>query len=221
MGTQTCRIIPHGTIKMTSLHLQEALREPGANAAPASNPEAELKLTTDATPSAIATTCVDASNHQIGADDSFWVYKPKARSASTVRDAAAAPVASAATKPRQSGLSLREAAALAGASKSTILRAIQSGRLAAPKLDTGGYAIDPAALLSAFPPKTRDGAIESSGKSGSPTAKAPASQHSAGTAVKPDVLAARMAALEVEIKSLKALLGEVNPPRTWWRRLAG
>jgi excisionase family DNA binding protein len=49
--------------------------------------------------------------------------------------------------------SLREAAQEAGTSKSTILRAIQSGRLSAARTDDGGYAIDPSELSRVYPPK--------------------------------------------------------------------
>jgi excisionase family DNA binding protein len=52
-----------------------------------------------------------------------------------------------------SGLSLREAAQQAGTSKSTILRAIQGGRLSAPRTDDGGYDIDPAELFRVYPPR--------------------------------------------------------------------
>jgi excisionase family DNA binding protein len=138
-----------------------------------------------------------------------------------VRDPGPAAIAPAVSKTGQSGLSLREAAAMAGASKSTILRAIQSGRLAAPKTGDGSYAIERAALLAVFPSKSGDGAVEPSGKAGSRAVKTAASRHGAETTPGPDVLAARMAALEVEIKNLKALLGDVNPPRTWWRKIAG
>ena len=51
------------------------------------------------------------------------------------------------------GLSLREAAQQAGTSKSTILRAIQSGRLSATRTDDGGYSIDPAELCRVYPPR--------------------------------------------------------------------
>jgi excisionase family DNA binding protein len=49
--------------------------------------------------------------------------------------------------------SLRQAAQQAGTSKSTILRAIQSGRLSATRTDDGGYSIDPAELFRVYPPK--------------------------------------------------------------------
>ena len=46
---------------------------------------------------------------------------------------------------------LRSAARAAGVTKSAIYRAIKSGRLAACKLNGGGYAIYPAELLRVFP----------------------------------------------------------------------
>jgi hypothetical protein len=48
---------------------------------------------------------------------------------------------------------LRQAAREAGTSKSTILRAIQSGRLSATRTDDGGYSIDPAELFRVYPRK--------------------------------------------------------------------
>src|SRR3954451_6871862 len=47
--------------------------------------------------------------------------------------------------------SLSEAAKLTGQSKSTIWRAIKSGRLSASRTDTGDYQIDPAELHRVFP----------------------------------------------------------------------
>ena len=54
--------------------------------------------------------------------------------------------------------SLREAAQQAGTSKSTILRAIQGGRMSAARNDDGGYAIDPAELFRVYAPKPSNGA---------------------------------------------------------------
>lgn len=51
------------------------------------------------------------------------------------------------------GLSLRQAATQAGTSKSTILRAVQSGRLSASRTDDRGYSINPAELFRVYPPK--------------------------------------------------------------------
>jgi excisionase family DNA binding protein len=48
-------------------------------------------------------------------------------------------------------LSLSEAAKVAGQSKSTIWRAVNSGRLSATRTYTGDYRIDPAELHRVFP----------------------------------------------------------------------
>jgi len=48
-------------------------------------------------------------------------------------------------------LSLRQAAQQAGVSKSTILRAIQKGRLSSTRQDDGGHSIDPSELARVYP----------------------------------------------------------------------
>lgn len=48
-------------------------------------------------------------------------------------------------------LTLRQAAELTGKSKSTLTRAIKSGRLSASRDEEGMYAIDPAELARAYP----------------------------------------------------------------------
>ncbi len=48
-------------------------------------------------------------------------------------------------------LTLNQAAKTCGRSKSTLLEAIRSGRMSAPKDDRGRYVIDPAELHRAFP----------------------------------------------------------------------
>ena len=51
-------------------------------------------------------------------------------------------------------LTLRQAAAEVGRSKSTLLRSIQSGRLSAERQEDGGYLIDPAELFRVYEPRT-------------------------------------------------------------------
>jgi excisionase family DNA binding protein len=53
---------------------------------------------------------------------------------------------------------LREAALQVGVDKSTIHRAIQSGRLSAARTESGGYSIDAAELFRVYPPKPVDSA---------------------------------------------------------------
>lgn len=50
------------------------------------------------------------------------------------------------------GYGLAEAAKAVGVNKSTLFRAIKSGRLSATRRDDGAYDIDPAELHRAFPP---------------------------------------------------------------------
>jgi excisionase family DNA binding protein len=52
-----------------------------------------------------------------------------------------------------SGLSLREAAQQASVSKSTILRAVRTGRLSAARTDDGGYSIEPSELFRVYEPR--------------------------------------------------------------------
>lgn len=56
-----------------------------------------------------------------------------------------------------SGLSLREAAQQVNVAKSTILRAVRSGRMSATRTDDGGYSIDPAELFRVYEPKPCNG----------------------------------------------------------------
>ena len=96
------------------------------------------------------------------------------------------------------GLSLREAAQQARTSKSTILRAIQSGRLSASRTDDGGYSIDPAELCRVYPP--RNDAPEQSGDQ---------SAGQSATGLVPDAateLRIRNAQLEAGFNALKAIL---------------
>ena len=53
-------------------------------------------------------------------------------------------------------LSLGQAAKETGMDKSTISRAIKSGKLSATRKENGGYAIDPAELFRVFAPASKD-----------------------------------------------------------------
>ena len=96
------------------------------------------------------------------------------------------------------GLSLREAAQQARTSKSTILRAIQSGRMSASRTDDGGYSIDPAELCRVYPPR-----------SDAPDQSADQSVGQGATGTLPEAateLRIRNAQLEAGFNALKAIL---------------
>jgi len=135
-------------------------------------------------------------------------------------------------------LSLREAAQQARTSKSTILRAIQKGRLSATRTDDGGYAIQPAELFRVYPPKAKAVAVDHcADQPVGQDATDPATPAVAGDAVKLAVMEAELAALKDMVAELKqarddwkaqaerlAITGPAKatePARPWWRRLAG
>jgi len=114
--------------------------------------------------------------------------------------------------------SLREAAREAGTSKSTILRAIQSGRLSANRTDEGGYAIDPAELFRVYPPKKDDVAAErSTDRATGQDAPANATGATAAELAEKAELSAKLAAAEAKLLSMQEMLEEVKQSRDDWR----
>jgi hypothetical protein len=98
-------------------------------------------------------------------------------------------------------LSLREAAEMAGTTKSSIWRAIKSGRLSCTRDEFGGVQIDPAEVARAYPPKPpkpeRLGS-EQAAQSGS------------------DELRMRNAALEAEVRLLREMADSLKAERDRW-----
>jgi len=141
-------------------------------------------------------------------------------------------------------LSLREAAAQAKASKSTIWRAIKAGRISAARTDDGGFAIDPAELFRTFPPDRaqKQGTIQAEPRAvPDPTADDIAPRRDATKAViaGPASLLAEVRAIHDELRQdrderrtrAEQLLAPAAPTkpeaswsaprRPWWRRLVG
>ena len=71
-------------------------------------------------------------------------------------------------------LSLSQAAKLTGKSKSTINRAIKTGKLSATRHEDGSYSIDPAELSRAFHMEPSDGAKRSDAEPDATRSRAPA-----------------------------------------------
>lgn len=109
--------------------------------------------------------------------------------------------------------SLREAAEQAGVSKSTVFRAIQNGRLSAPRDDDGNFRIDASELFRVYPPKAdRPGAGERAGDgSAGQGASVQGTDHE---------LAVRLATAEAQLSGLKAMVEELKEQRTHWQAQA-
>lgn len=124
-------------------------------------------------------------------------------------------------------LSLRQAAEATATTKSTILRAIQRGRLSASRSDDGGWLIDPAELFRVYKPRN---------------VPAQADNVVAGQGA-PPATTAIPAILEAQIESLREMLRRadreaedlradrdkwrdqatrlLSDQRPWWRRMTG
>jgi excisionase family DNA binding protein len=110
--------------------------------------------------------------------------------------------------------SLRTAAQHTGTSKSTILRAIKSGRLSAARLDDGGYEIDGAELERVYPTQQAQRSTER------------AMDHSATgddtprTADATAALAAEISGLREILRRADATADELRNDRDRWRSMA-
>lgn len=104
-------------------------------------------------------------------------------------------------------LSLRQAAQQAGVSKSTILRAVQKGRVAADRTDDGGYAIDPAELMRVYGEKAAQ-QISTSATGQAAPADATA------------VLQAQIDGLKAQVELMREQLDDIKEQRNGWQRQA-
>ena len=130
-------------------------------------------------------------------------------------------------------LSLREAAEACGVSKSTILRAIKSGKMSSPRTDDGGYAIDPAELHRVYPARNAS-APERTGSMGQdappPAPGATAVLDAEITSLREmlrradreaDDLRSDRDAWRSQAENAQRLLTDQTSRRSWWKRLAG
>lgn len=131
-------------------------------------------------------------------------------------------------------LSLAQAAKLTGKSKSTLTRAIKSGRMSAARRADGTFGLDPAELLRVYPDAVR-GASDGASRNGDPVAS-DAAQKSEISALRDDLAEARqqaavaqaladerarsLEAAERNLADLRRLLPAPPGPvssRPWWR----
>ena len=117
-----------------------------------------------------------------------------------------------ATADDMAEFTLRKAAELVGKSKSTIFRAIKTGRLSATKTDTGDFAIQAAELFRVYKPLK--GAASVSGTAQRSTQRQMGHDATANATVETPVeTAVRMAELETELRVLRELLDELKRQR--------
>jgi DNA-binding transcriptional MerR regulator len=103
-------------------------------------------------------------------------------------------------------VTLGQAARLTGLNKSTLNRAIRSGRLSAARRDDGSYLIDPAELSRVYTIHVDRDA------QGAPVAETDGVRQCAQGEAQPSS-DARIAALEAQVAGLQALLAEVRSSR--------
>ena len=97
--------------------------------------------------------------------------------------------------------SLRQAADQVGVSKSTILRAIQNGKLSAPRTDGGRYAIDPAELFRVYGDRTTHQADDGAeGQDAPPAGSADFQSQIENLQYQIDLLLGRIDDLETQVK---------------------
>ena len=103
-------------------------------------------------------------------------------------------------------LSLSEAATAAGIAKSTIWRAIKTGRISATRTHMGTYEVDPAELFRVFPATPKDGDMKQAAMAIAPVAMA--------------ALEAQISALKEVSSLLKEQVEDVRKDRDAWRTQA-
>lgn len=110
-------------------------------------------------------------------------------------------------------LSLREAAAACGKTKSTILRAIQSGKLSSTRDESGNHQIAVSELFRVYAPRRNSASNSELGHFAPPDA--------IGNAT-PDMveLNTKLALAEQQIQHLKEMLDEVKHSRDKWEEVA-
>lgn len=118
------------------------------------------------------------------------------------------------------GISLGQAARLAGRGKTTLTRAIQAGRLSATRRADGGYEIDPAELARVYSIKVEMAVTPETGRATVEMVHHEIPDTRLRDTERDPETVARLAALEAELRGLRELLGEVRQSRDDWRAQA-
>ena len=123
--------------------------------------------------------------------------------------------------------SLLQAARAAGRTKSTIHRAIKTGRLSASRTQDGGYSIDPAELARVYPPLhangqsngQRDDTQHLGDRSATGIERREIALLREQLADRDETIRDLRARLDSEVDERRRLMALLTGPRTpWWRR---
>ena len=115
-------------------------------------------------------------------------------------------------------LNLREAAELAGTSKSSIFRAIKSGRLSATRTDTGEFRVDPAEVMRAYPP--RSSFVEALRNASAERSEAGMKPPETGGEAARHAPESEVLALRTEVRLLREMADDLRAQRDKWQQQA-
>lgn len=117
--------------------------------------------------------------------------------------------------------SLRQAAQQAGISKSTVLRAIQSGRLSAARTDDGGYSIDASELCRVYPAGTAQQVRNAAAGQDAPSPATSATPDDpALLRAEIEGLKAQLALMRENAAEIKSQRDDLRSERDDWKRMA-
>lgn len=108
-------------------------------------------------------------------------------------------------------LTMGQAAKEAGISKSTLSRAIKTGRVSAARNDKGGYEIDPAELFRVFPCNTATGSSNSSMKRDATPIATPLATDET------PVLKAEIEGLKAQLELMRDQVSDLKDDRDAWK----
>lgn len=111
-------------------------------------------------------------------------------------------------------MTLGEAAKQAGISKSTLSRAIKSGRVSAVRTDDGAFSIDPAELFRVYPPQhATPGSNSSMTRDATPSA-------TGATPAENAALMAEIEGLKAQLALMKEHADDLKSQRDGWQKQA-
>jgi hypothetical protein len=114
-------------------------------------------------------------------------------------------------------LSLGQAAKAAGVGKTTLARAIQSGKMSATRREDGSYAVDPAELTRAYPPRSEAAEMEATPGYAGHRTSAPRNLDETEIRICNAALAAELKGLRETLDEMRKRVDDIGEDRDSWR----